>query len=422
MNGARRRSPRWWIATVLVAALAAGLVVFVGHDRAFTPTVVPMSRGSVWLASAGQGELTLFDGAVPEVVGHAAAPSATGSAQAASAAGWGAAGYAVDPETSTVTRIDGATFAAVSAADGLTAGGTQRIFATATDVYVVDVEHAQVADLDPATLRPRPGTPLATTAHPTSDGMAVDAAGRLWLADGAGKALIWIEDGREHRAAAAPPGPNAKLAAAGRDVVAVSAETNRLVLIDAARGRVRETRGLPPLADGTLAVAATASAVDIVLQPDDVLLRYPIGTPDQGTSLALRTAGSDELGPPVEVDGTVFVPDYTTGRVAAVRLGTRRTGPWQVAASAGNRFDLFTADGRVYVNEPAGEWAGTVAADGTVHRVNKFRAPSPARTSPPPTTPPATNRPTTAPLATTQPPTTPPATTTPPARTTPPAT
>jgi hypothetical protein len=415
VNGARGRSSRWWTAAALAAALAAGAVVFVGHDRAFAPTTVPMSRGSVWLASAGHGELTLFDGAVPEVARHAAAPSATDGGDAPSAAWWGATGYALNPETSTVTRIDGATFAAVTAADGLPTGGTQRIFATATDVYVVDLEHAEVADLDAATLRPRAGSPLAVAAHPTRDGLAVDAAGRLWLADGAGGALTWVEDGREHRAAAAPPGPNAKLAAAGRDIVVVSAETNRLVLIDAAHGRVRASRELPPVADGTLAVAATANAVDIVRQPDGVLLRYPIGTPGQDAPLPLQTAGSDELGPPVEAGGTVFVPDYTTGRVATVRLDARRTGPWRVAVNAGHRFDLFAADGRVYVNEPAGAWAGTVAADGTVHRVDKFHALSPPRPSPPPTSPPATTAPPTTP------PTSPRITSPPATRTSPPA-
>jgi hypothetical protein len=89
-------------------------------------------------------------------------------------------------------------------------------------------------------------------------------------------------------------------------------------------------------------------------------------------SVAATVAGAGaELGPPVEARGRVFVPDYTTGKVAVVDVDRDRIVVTEEPVAEG-RFELFAEDGFVFYNDPDSERAGVIHVDGAVDRVLKY--------------------------------------------------
>ena len=117
----------------------------------------------------------------------------------------------------------------------------------------------------------------------------------------------------------------------------------------------------------------TVSGTDAVLRVTDL----STGTCDTVVS-RIAAPGSD-LGTPVELDGRLFVPDFSTGRVVVVDLDIRRvlvtTNP---LVDVGTAFDLTAKDGFVFYNDTASEKAGVLDLDGTVRSVSKYDPAQPA--------------------------------------------
>lgn len=401
------------------AAMAGGagvlvVVVIVAGLQQLPPVrSLHLHAGQAWVSSEQTGQVMLLDGSTVEVAGQVQVAQPGSRIDVVQV---GTAGYAVDRTAGAVRRIDAGTFTPSTPVRPIP-GTTDdlRLLAGERAAYAVDTRRGVAAAVDPHTL-----TPLARTRPFDAAGAgtaALDRTGRLWvLAAGSGD-LTWRDAGSagdSGRIAAAVPAGAGALVVAGGDVVLLDAAAGTTARVDAGDRSLRPAVHLGLAGGDRAAFSGSPGRQRVyVAVARGAVLACDLDAPTCGTAVAVGEAGAD-LGPPVESAERLFVPDYGSGRVWVVDLGTGTVvaGPQVLAPRTG--FQLFERDGIVFYNDPASERAGVIRLDGRVQAATKYprdgASPTPTApasttptTAPPPPTATATATPTVAP-PTTRPP------------------
>jgi hypothetical protein len=315
------------------------------------------------------GQLTLLDGSSAEVAAQVeVAPPGTRLA----AVQQGTTAYAVNVDTGSVRRVDGATFTVSRPVIPLPdAGAALDVFAGPGVVYALDTRRGVLAGVDPRTLAGR-SDPVSLAAQVATGAAALDQAGRLWLVDTSTGDLVWVRDGqRRSRRAVARPGGGMLVFAGGAPVI-VDPASRTATRFDPLTGAIRGTTELDLRPDDRIAVTG-ANTTDrlYVVVARGVLAVCDLAATTCPTVVPLGGSGAD-LGAAVESGGRIFVPDYATGRVWVVDPDTRRVVAQPRVLDPRIRFQLLSQDGVVFFNDPDSEHAGVIRLDGGVRPVPKY--------------------------------------------------
>jgi parallel beta-helix repeat protein len=358
-----RRHRRALIATVAVMVLLAGVVV-VGLQQAYPATKVQLRPGTAWVTSNRVGQVALLDGASDSLADELTVAT---DGHDLAAGQLGSAGYVADQSTGEVRRIDGASLTASQPAR-LTAAtsGTFAIYPTTTDLYVVDRDRGEVDSADPATLG---ALHNPVQVGPGSQFQADDST--LWILDSRTGDLTGLTNGDEHGRGHVVDPKGAQLAlAAGRPAV-VDATAGRAYLLDPDSGAVTENMPLA-LTDSSVVGGSSGRLRVLVTDSGDPQLRSCSFTAG-GCAAPIRFATSSaQLGAPVEVGDTAFVPDYSDGSVWLADLPDNNRGPHVQIFRRSVRFQLFARDGLVFYNDPDSAQAGVIDLHGDAFGITKY--------------------------------------------------
>jgi hypothetical protein len=346
------RMPAAGLAAVVVAALAA---VLAGSDG-FPVTRSELVGGGAWLASPGQGVVTLLDGAAEQVVGAVRVPGPAGAGFSVVQAGSSA--YVLGGADGTVSRVDGATYA-VSAPVRFGAGGSVQVSAGRSSTYVIDGARQSASVVDPTTLRVR--ETLALASRPGPGQSVVDNEDRLWVVDRGG--VAWFDATGKHVRPDAG-GPDSRLLLVhGRPVVVDLARARVASLADTGRPLAWSCLDVPADREPQLLGSTALGRVVAAAPATGGLVIAGTGRDDCGRSLTVGRPG-DEFGPLVEAAGYLLVPNRSSGRAAIVDTTTRRLVAELPVVRTGHRLELVTKDGLVFYNDLDGDRAGVLRFDG----------------------------------------------------------
>jgi hypothetical protein len=379
------------ISHVVAAATGASIVLgmaVAGVLLAPPPVRPHLEAGSVWLTSRAVGLVTLVNGSTAEVSAnvHVTGPDAHFDTEQVDSAG-----YAVDSRAGLIIGVDGATRQPRSTT---VPAGSGDVYATADTLYVVAADHRSVLLIDSRTLT----ADSATIPLPASASSMVSDGRSLWVADNQeGVVTSYTTDG-----GTTTPNQHRDILTAGRSPAVLTVAHGKPVLVDTSAHAASLLT-----ASGTMmrTMRLDVQENDLVSgsQTDDILLVVPKG---RGTvvvcSFADRacqpplsvTDASHDLGLAVELDGRVYVPDYTDSVVHVVDIAARTAKHTETLLSAGRRFELIQRDHFVYVNDPDSDQAGMVAPDARLTRISKYdplrpsatrltTGPHPTKTGPP---------------------------------------
>jgi hypothetical protein len=354
-----------------VVGLGATGLVMVASAEGTPPVEVMLQDGAAWLASPGAGQLTLIDGRSAEVAARVAVGASSDELTAVQS---GPAGYAVDGQRGTVVRVDPTTLTAgepVTVIDG--ASGGVAGFAADDALYILDQERGRIAVTDPEKVDRLRGRP-ASVAEPVRSSI-VDGGGRLWLLGESSGDLTWF-DGVERgsRPEVTDQPGQAELAVVDGRAALVDRQERTVVPLDGGGGRSDGACIDMDPRDETVRMAGSPASPRLyTVSGADGVLRVSDLDAGQCDELAVTVADPDhDLGQPRESAGRIFVPDYTTGRVAVVDPVRRSVVTTGELVEPGGLFELFPEDGIVFYNDPASERAGVVDVDGTFTPVAKF--------------------------------------------------
>jgi hypothetical protein len=357
------------VAIVVAPVLALGSLGLLAQAGGTPPVRVDLRSGGAWVAST-VGLMTLIDGSSAQVVARVDVGDGSPDLTAVQS---GAVGYAVDGGRGTVVRVDPRTFAA-GPPTAVVADASGRVVARAGDrsVYVVDEGRGRVAVADAGDLTVRRGDEVSLADGVRSS--VVDRDGRLWLLGETSGDLVWFDGPERHTRPRVVDDPaGAELVVAGGVPVIVDRAGRSVRRIgrdggDTARACI-DMRG----DDDSIRFGAAAGGDRVyAVSGDQGVLRVSDLATGGCASVAVTVAGAgSELGAPVEVGGRVFVPDFTTGKVAVVDVDRDRMVVTDQPVAEG-RFELFVQDGFVFFNDPDSERAGVIHVDGSVSRVVKY--------------------------------------------------
>jgi hypothetical protein len=355
------------VGTAVLACVAA--IGFFGARGGYTATHPRLSAGSAWLASSHVGQLTLLDGSSAEVAAQVQVGSPGDGLDAVQQ---GPTAYAVNRNTGTLRRVDGATFdvsRAVTPIPGAT--GTLRAFAGPGALYALDDGRGVLAEADPVTLSGH-GGPVSLAAKLSDQSAAIDDNGRLWVLDYESGALTWIKNGQRHTKQGVVSPGNGRLTLADGKPVVVDQLTRTAATLDPDSMDVVRRTNLDLRAEDRIQVTGSPYADRLyVVASRGVLDICELSAATCSEAVALGSAGAD-LGVAVETGGRVFVPDYTGGQVWIVDLRDTRVIAQPRILPPGTRFQLLTRDGVVFFNDPDSEKAGVIHLDGGVRPVSKY--------------------------------------------------
>jgi hypothetical protein len=364
-----------------LAAAATAVVVCVGvasvarAGEGSPPARVDLRTGSAWVGSS-VGLMTLIDGDSGEVEARVDIGAASGSLVTTQ---YGPVGYAVNGDTGAVVRIDPRTFVPSSPVPVLErASGHVSARATGSAVYVLDEEQGRVAIADPDDATQRQGR-VQSLAEPVASS-TVDHDSRLWLLGSSSGDLAWFDGAERHDRANAVAHPEgAVLVVAGGSPVVVDPGARTMRRLTAAGGPGRE--GCLDVAPGDASVRFGGSSARprvYSISGDQGVLR--VSDLDSGACKEVAISvfpGGNDLGDPLESQGRVFVPNFTTGTVAIVDVADSHVAETPDAI-AGGHFELFDRDGTVFYNDPDSDQAGVIHLDGTVTPVAKYNPEDPS--------------------------------------------
>jgi hypothetical protein len=356
-------------ATGLLIVVVVGGLVAVGIHGGYSATRSRMLSGSVWLASAQPGQLTLLDGASAEV---AAQVQVGPKGNRLDVVQQGSTAYAVDSTAATIRRIDGATFETSPPASPLPdAKDTLRAFAGPDALYLLDTRRGVLVDADPKSLVARRG-PVLLAAQVTAQAAAIDETGRLWVVDNATGDLVWIAKGQHRTRRAATARGAGLLTIADGEPVVVDTSQRTATTVDPTSGAATHTVELDLRPDDRVQVSGSPHAPRLyVVAARGVLAICDLTATNCSTAVPLGTESSD-LGAAVEASGRLFVPDYGTGRVWVVDLRSSRVVGQSQVARPGTHFELLARDGIVFFNEAGSERAGVIRGNGELNLVAKY--------------------------------------------------
>jgi hypothetical protein len=360
-----RRSGRL-LSGLLTAAVVAPVGLLLSGATGLPRNQVKLASGGAWLASPGQGLVTLIDGASEQVVGALRAPAAK-AGDPLSVVQDGTSAFVANPAQGTVSRVDGGTYEASAAVQFAAPGrGLVAVLAGGPGLYVVDGQRRLASVADPRTLAVR--TKLSLAARPGPDQSVVDSAGRLWVVDSGG--LTWFDGGQKH--------VRTEVGDAGSRLVLVRGQP---VLVDPRRRRLGRVGGdgtvgswscLDVRADDGAQVLGSSVAPRVygVVPQSGSLVIGGLDQDDCATSVEVGRPG-DDFGPLVEVGRFVFVPNRTSGRTVVVEVAAHQVVANLDVVAPGAKLELTAKDGLVFYNDLDGDRAGVIRFDGQAWRQGK---------------------------------------------------
>lgn len=373
-----RRNARTWIQRGLLATLVGAVLIFGLRATGSVASRLATVDGSVWLVDPPNGVLVQVNALAKDVT--AKVPVADAQQQLA-AAQVGSGAIVLNRSTSTVGRVDGATFAYEAGGALASPGSDLALVGNDAGAFAVDTSDGKLIALDTADLSTRFEAPIsAQQATPA----VVDSQGRLWAYDARLGELVRFDGatGDVKRVSVAEPGVVAGLTLVGDRPVVVDPASGQVLRIgsDAAVGqRLCDQDGAKGAA--RLAVAGSPageeSALVYALSTDSGELWTTDLDSQRCVTLPLsedqRNAG-DGFGQPVVRNGLLYVPVFTRSQVLVVDGSDNsidRTVDLRFAIPAGNRFELFTDGGRLWFNDLEGPKAGVLSAAGATLVVDK---------------------------------------------------
>jgi hypothetical protein len=276
-----------------------------------------------------------------------------------------------------VRRVDGGTYELTPPASpipdahaGLTAIPSQN------SLYTVDTQRGIVADADPHTLTRR-GEMLSLASKLSGGAATVDDDGTLWAIDTATGDLTRVAGGsRTVQRQVAQPGRSTLAVSNGHPVV-LDTTSRKVVDIDRATGRVRDTLELDMRANDTIQVSGSPHTDRLYLVVGrGVLTICDLAAGDCDKAIPLDAG--NQYGAAVEAGNRLFVPDYTTGQVWIIDLTQSRVVAKPAVLTRSGQFQLLTRDGVVFYNDANTERAGVIHLDGTIASVVKYNPDNPA--------------------------------------------
>ena len=356
------------VASVAVMALVGGLSAVGLMGTGLSGSVLGALPGSAWLGSSEKGDVVLANGANGAGVARAAVPGAKGAKMSVVHRGGFACVRSERPDGEiTVNCVDDATF---GDAGSTKVKKSQTVVRTGDHAYMVEAAKGLVRPLDPKSLAPE-GDALEFRA-PIST-----------VADDDGRLLVL------------------ELEVSVASVVVGSATVGDPVTIGESRGNLYGS-----LVDGQFAVVAQADAqvtlfvdgkvgrrvglpgeLGSLLVPGEVeggelpLLsqangRVEVMVLDTTSDKGRRVRVKKELPKSSEVFATsagLFVPDRSSGLVVRVDTSSGDVESIDVNLGKGKgNLEVFTKDGKLWVNNPSGSKAVVIDGRGERHEVNKY--------------------------------------------------
>lgn len=355
------------VASVAVMCLVGGLsgVGLVGTG--LSGSVLGALPGSAWLSSSERGDVVLANGANGVGVARLGVPGAEGSRMSVVQRG----GFACVRSE----RADGS--ASVNCVDDATFGGAgsknvmkgQEVVRTGAHAYMVDAAKGLVRPLNPKSL--------------AADGEVLEFKAPIGtVADDEGRLLVLeLETSLASVVVGSSAGEPVVIGEAKGDVFGVLVDGEFAVVAQADSrvtlfkdGRVDRRVGLPGRL-GSLLVPGEVDGGELPL-----LSRSDSGVEvvvlDTRTDKGRRVKVRQVLPKASEVFATsagLFVPDVASGSVVKIdtRSGETESIEMGVGKGEGN-LEVFTKDGRLWVNNPNGSKAVVIDGRGERHEVNKY--------------------------------------------------
>lgn len=353
-------------ALATVTAVMAAVVLVTGPG--YQTENVRMLSGAVWLASAESGEATLLDGVSAEVKTHVQVAE---PGTALSVAQWNNAAVTLNRETGELRTVDGATEQVAAPVEVLPASDGLTVLPAQEGLYAIDVHSGLVAVIDPMTMKPK-GEPVSLASSIRPDSTVVDARGRLWAIDDSSGDLVWLDDDDRPRTRAGAATGGHLAIVQGRPAL-VDPQRGTAELLDPETGMAEESvrPGLPAGSTVVTGGSVQQSRVHVVTGDRGEMITCGFGTGSCSTPVPVGSAGA-EFGTPVEVDGHVVVPDYTTGQATIVDLTGSRVVAQRQLFDRPTRFELLVRDGIVFFNDVNGDKAGVLELSGEIRAVTKY--------------------------------------------------
>ena len=355
VQGRRARTVLAVTAGAVVAPLALVAVAGQGNPVA----ELSQAPGTVWVASPGQGLLSLIDGASEEVVAAVQVPVPSADLDVTQAV---ASAYVTDTGAGTVTRVDGGTYEASAAYELGTPGGGTTVLQGGGTVFVIDSVARTATRVAPLTLQVRSTVSLA--AEPGRGQSVVDDDGRLWVVDSVGGGLTWVDGERR----GVVPDVDA-----GARLVLVQ---GRPVLVDVAQRQVAALQGggvgdwscLDVRADDDIEVlgSRTADEVYAAVPSTGSVVVADVGNDDCSRVVPVGEPGASDFGALAQSGAYLFVPNRADGSTTVVDTRSDE----QVASfdltEPGHDVQLVSKDGLVFYNDLDSQSAGVLTLrDGT---------------------------------------------------------
>jgi len=345
----------------VVLPLLAGLLLS-AYGTGYSATRVAQHDGGAWLA---KGTSVAHVDAVGQVdADNGQRLAADGSRLRVAQTPTGEV-YVTDADTSQTYKIDPTTAAARPVGG---TGSDVEVVAGPRNVFVVDRAERTVGSIDRAAGQPR--RPAAGFGR--IDDVVVDGGGHAWVLDGGRQQIRRVtEDGRT--AATFPTGgaTDARLAlAAGRPVL-VDPEGGQVVPF--AGDRPGRPIRLPVEVGDRVEVNAPSQggALWVADESTGALVGVDLHT-GRVRSGDLGVGRGADLGPAVEHDGRLYVPDYRRHRVLvpdASSLEPARD-PVRVDGES-DIFDVFANNDRLWINDPYARRGSVIEPDGDERELDK---------------------------------------------------
>jgi YVTN family beta-propeller protein len=321
--------------------------------------------------------MTLLDGSTGKIeaqLGSGSLPG-IGPGDQLDVAQDGAGAFVADGHARVIDRVNGATLqVATTAAVIPSTTNDVSLYSGHGYVYVVNRSAGSVSVLDSSTLNQEMKYPAEVS---PSDAV-VDAAGHLWILEGASRRVLELNGPRVRRTGiVTSPGERVGLVTvAGRPALLdYSAHRPYVRTIGAGSGSAGRTECLATTPGDAAAVAGGSETGSLWVVSGDTGLIGQSDTASGECSVSTLIGGrSADFAPPIEQGGSIFVANEETGQVLVLEAATLRpvpASPLEVVPPH-SHFDLFTKDGFVFFNDPDSPDAGVIRPDGTVISVKKY--------------------------------------------------
>ncbi len=274
--------------------------------------------------------------------------------------------YVVNHDTGEVSRLPTDSMKPQQVDQRSDAKGKLHVVAGGGSTYLVDAKNGSLAQLDD-----RSGARKAQVTTPEKiDQVVVDGNGAAWALSKAAGVLYAVRGG-EVRSTIRVAGVNddAQLTLAGGRPMVFQPRAGIAGMYNE-QGLVRRI-DLP--GEGTARVAAPGADATVlaIVYPrtgELAVVNFATGSVDR-----TRMPGRDgsRLGPPVVSHGRVYVPDYQRHHVVIVTLNPLRQSRFVAVDGDSFTFEVFTRDGRVWVNDPYAKTMLAFNADGQPTEIDK---------------------------------------------------